>query len=394
MKISFLVQDLSDNASGRAYLLAKILQKHFKIEIVGPMFGGEIWPPLSSDKSIEYKYVRIKGKIKPYLQLMHLSRQIEGTIVYAFQPLFATLGMGLLHKIVNNRPLILDIDDWQYGFLKEQYNSRPLGLPSLRVLAFSALNFYKIDSYWNALFFDKMTCCADEITVASTWLKEKFSGTVIYHARDTELFNPDKFDKSLIRKEYGISDNNKIIMFFGTPRSYKGIEDLITAVKLAGDNNIVLVVVGINDNDLYAKNLAINAKKILGEQFRLFPWQDFEKVPKFLAMADLVVIPQRSNYATVGQVPAKIFDAMAMAKPIIATSVSDNREILNDCGWIVEPQNPKQLSEAIRHVFENPQTAKERGSKARQRCIERYSYKAAEKVLLGIFKKHKAFQRA
>jgi glycosyltransferase involved in cell wall biosynthesis len=175
-------------------------------------------------------------------------------------------------------------------------------------------------------------------------------------------------------------------MFFGTPRSYKGIEDLITAVKLTGGKNIVLVIVGINEKDSYAKDLAINAKKILGEQFRQFSWQDFEKVPKFLAMADLIVIPQRSNYATIGQVPAKIFDAMAMAKPIIATSVSDHREILNDCGWIVEPQNP------IQRVFKNPQNAKERGSKARQRCIEKYSYKATEKVLLEMFKKYKVFQ--
>ena len=34
-----------------------------------------------------------------------------------------------------------------------------------------------------------------------------------------------------------------------------------------------------------------------------------------------------------------ITDAMAMAKPIIATNVNDMPEILNGCGWIVEPGN-------------------------------------------------------
>jgi len=40
-------------------------------------------------------------------------------------------------------------------------------------------------------------------------------------------------------------------------------------------------------------------------------------------MGDVVIIPQRENFATLGQMPAKVFDAMAMAKPTIATNVSD-----------------------------------------------------------------------
>ena len=50
---------------------------------------------------------------------------------------------------------------------------------------------------------------------------------------------------------------------------------------------------------------------------------------------------------------AKILDAMAMAKPIIATNVSDIPEILDNCGWIVEPENPEQLSKSIQYVLGN-----------------------------------------
>jgi len=52
MKISILTHDLSHNCLGRAYLLAKILQRHYEMEIIGPMFGEEIWKPVADKWSI------------------------------------------------------------------------------------------------------------------------------------------------------------------------------------------------------------------------------------------------------------------------------------------------------------------------------------------------------
>jgi len=43
MKISILTPDLSHNCLGRAYLLVKILQRHYKVEIVGPIFGDGVF---------------------------------------------------------------------------------------------------------------------------------------------------------------------------------------------------------------------------------------------------------------------------------------------------------------------------------------------------------------
>jgi len=120
----------------------------------------------------------------------------------------------------------------------------------------------------------------------------------------------------------------------------------------------------------------------------VFGIQPFDKIPQFLAMADVVVIPQKKNLATIGQIPAKLFDAMAMAKPIIATDVSDIPEILDGCGWVVEPENPEKLADAIKYVFDHPLEAETMGQKAREKCIDRYSWEAMEKVLINIFKKY------
>lgn len=107
----------------------------------------------------------------------------------------------------------------------------------------------------------------------------------------------------------------------------------------------------------------------------MYEQQPFEKIPEFLASADLVVIPQKRNYSSRGQIPAKLFDAMAMARPIVASQTNDIPEILKDCGWTYEPDNIEELAQKIGLVLENTELASEMGIKARQECVNKYSNK-------------------
>jgi glycosyltransferase involved in cell wall biosynthesis len=387
MKISILTPDLSLNCLGRTYLLAKILQRHYEVEIVGPIFGDGIWEPVADDKTIEYKSVKISGRFKPYWQIWKLIKKINGDLVYASKPLFSSFGIGILKKVLKKKPLILDIDDWEMGSIRENY-SRLSIYWRFRFIVSSTLYFYNLGSYWNNLINEKLINFADEITVSNNFLKKKYGGTIIWHGRDINNFNPKKYNKKLLREKYKINDSKKVIMFLGTPREHKGVEILLNAVSIIKNKDIILFIVGIGDNDNYDKKLTKKAKEMLGDKYKGFGIQPFEKIPEFLAIADVVVIPQKKNFATVGQVPAKVFDAMTMAKPIIATNVSDLTEILDGCGWIVEPENPKKLSESIQNVLKNLKEAEEMGQNARQKCIEKYSWDAMEKILLNIFKKY------
>ena len=79
---------------------------------------------------------------------------------------------------------------------------------------------------------------------------------------------------------------------------------------------------------------------------------------------------------------------MAMAKVIIATDVSDLSEILDGCGWVVEPDKSNKLAEKIQYVLNNTEEAEAIGKKARLKCIEKYSWNAMEEILLGVLKKY------
>jgi len=54
LKISILTPDLSHNCLGRVYLLAKILQKHYEVEVVGPMVCERIWELTANLEGVQY----------------------------------------------------------------------------------------------------------------------------------------------------------------------------------------------------------------------------------------------------------------------------------------------------------------------------------------------------
>ena len=388
MLISILTPDLSHNCLGRAYLLAKILQKRYDVNIIGPSFReGIIWEPVGKLKDMQYITFPIKKFPASYRQMLKLSKKIKGDVIYASKPLFTSFGIGKLQALIKNIPLVLDIDDWELGFILNSLSQRNF-LSNIPYLAMSAVRLYGLDSYFNSLLGEKLSKSVDEITVSNEFLKKRFGGTIIYHCRNTNVFNPELYDKQAIRKMFNIDINKKVIMFAGSLDKHKGVEDLVNAINIIKDVNVLLIVVGINKSEEYSIYFENYAKNILKERFIGFGLLSFDKLPMYIAMADVYVIPQLKNFASYGQIPAKVFDAMAMGKPIIATNISDLPFILKGCGWIVEPGNIKELSDMIKFVINNLEEANLIGLKARSKCIKYYSWQAMEKIMFSIFDKY------
>ena len=95
MKISILTPDLSHNCLGRAYILAKVLQRRYDVEIVGPVFGNGIWGPVADDKDVVYKFVKFGKRFISMWKLKELYKKIDGDVIYSSKPLFTSFGLGV-----------------------------------------------------------------------------------------------------------------------------------------------------------------------------------------------------------------------------------------------------------------------------------------------------------
>lgn len=207
---------------------------------------------------------------------------------------------------------------------------------------------------------------------------EHIMGSALFIRR--KVFDPKKFDVKKEKENLGVK-NKKVIMFLGSAKPHKGLENILLSVKRTGIQKIKVLVIGVAENNKWFIDIENKFSDIL----RSYKFIKFDQIPKFLSAADLVVLPQENNPSTYGQIPAKIFDAMSMEKPIISTNVSDIANILTDCGLVVEAGKVEQLSRAIKHIFENPLEAKRMAKRAREKCIREYSLKVMEKRLEQVF---------
>jgi len=304
------------------------------------------------------------------LTIFKMLREMDADIYIACKLRPTSFGIALLKKWLSGSPVLLDIDDWEAGFY---YHSNFWG----RVGRF--LNFSNPNGLPYTWLMEKLVGFADSIIVSNRFLQDRFTGFMIRHCRDTTVLNPDNFDSQKVKMSLGLG-NNRVIMFMGTPRAHKGIDDLIQAVEGLNSSDLRLVFVGAESSFYSTRSKPSSVQ----ERVVVFPKVPFEELPKYLSAADILVIPQRDTTDTQGQSPAKLFDAMAMAKPIITTRVSDIPEVLGENGYLVEPGNPEELGRTLQYVLDHPEEARKRGLRARERCIEFYDIKVMKEKLEGL----------
>ncbi len=334
--------------------------------VVGPRFGAGLWPPVQHSATV---YRARPGRRYPAFaaDLAGLARLADGDMLYASKPRPTSFGVALLALRQRPRPLLLDVDDWEVGFF---YRSGAWGRVG------RALNVGNPNGLPWTWLCERFVGRADAVTVASRFLQSRFGGTLIPHVRDTDAWDPARYDRDEARARLGLGAH-PVVMFLGTPRGYKGVDDLVAAVdRLGGEARLVLV--GADPDRASAQRwAALPHVSMVGE----IPFDD---VPRYLAAADVVAVPQRATSDTIGQVPAKIFDAMALGRPIVATAVSMIPEILEGAGLIVPAGDVAALAEAIRRLLKDRGEAAALGRRARERCVARYSFSAARRVLFPL----------
>jgi glycosyltransferase involved in cell wall biosynthesis len=97
-----------------------------------------------------------------------------------------------------------------------------------------------------------------------------------------------------------------------------------------------------------------------------------EQLPPYLALGDIAVVPSLVEASSIF-----MLEAMAMAKPVIATNAGGLPEILTpSAGILVEPMDEIGLADAILELLRNKEKRLRLGEQAYYHVKENYSWKA------------------
>lgn len=171
----------------------------------------------------------------------------------------------------------------------------------------------------------------------------------------------------------------KVILFFGFIRAYKGLDMLIEAFSLLKGGAYRLVVAGefYEDREPYIeliRKYGLESSVTLHDRFI----KD-DEVAYFFSAADLVVQPYRSaTQSGVTQV------AFHFNKPMVVTDVGGLPEIVHDgvCGYVVKPE-PGAIAAAIEDYFTRSRE-KEMSEAVRQEK-ERFSWDRMTRAIRELY---------
>jgi glycosyltransferase involved in cell wall biosynthesis len=156
---------------------------------------------------------------------------------------------------------------------------------------------------------------------------------------------PDEQDiahwRRTIRAQIGVTDDMIVFVQVGRAHPDKGIGNFIKAAQIVHTQfgaRAVFIRVGKPgwESGESGANIALERSPLIyhaGEQLNARPW---------LAAADVCAMTSLRESC-----PNVVLEAMSVGTPVVATDVGDAALIVGECGWVVQPNTPVALAEAM-----------------------------------------------
>ena len=168
---------------------------------------------------------------------------------------------------------------------------------------------------------------ADAVTVASPVLQDVYGGTIIAQTRDELVFDPGRYDREAVRAEFGYTPDDRVVLFLGTPRRFKGLLELAQALEELGDPQIQ----ALRDRD---DPRSCGPDRAGARRRRAHPGG---RVPprvrgsRLTVIGDLVCLLQDPTHRTTEhQLPAKLTEVLAMGVPVLARETPPLEQLVRD----------------------------------------------------------------
>jgi len=207
--------------------------------------------------------------------------------------------------------------------------------------------------------------------------KRKIS--VVYNGIDLAPYKKTE-DLTQLRKELGIRQHFSLVGTVARLTPVKGLSYLLKAIPsvLASYPDTRFLIVG---GGLLLDDLKKEAAQLGIEENVIFTGSR-QDVSSLLKLFDIFVLPSLKE-----GLPFAIIEAMAASKPVIATDVKGNREVVKDgeSGILVPSKDPQSLAEAIIALIEDEGKAKKMGKNGYFRAEENFSNQKFLQNLEAVF---------
>lgn len=206
---------------------------------------------------------------------------------------------------------------------------------------------------------------------------------VVMNTEDLDYFYSLPFSENIAEK-YQPYFIISYIGGFGHPR---GIQTAISAMPqlLSEIPQARLLLVGSGSNETELRWLANRLE--VNESVEFTGWQPFHLVPSYIAASQVCLIPHIASRHTDTTIPHKIFQCMAMGKPVVVSSAKPLERIIKETSaGLVYPSGDEQaLADAVIKIYRDNGLAIKLGEAGKRAVEGKYNWKREGEKLVTLY---------
>ncbi len=187
------------------------------------------------------------------------------------------------------------------------------------------------------------------------------------------FFNTEGLDRSW-RQRMGYADGDLLLLYAGIIGHAQGLEVILKAGKrLQHRPNVRFILLG--DGPLKPELIALKDKMALSNVDFLAPVGKAE-IPAIVQAIDMAVVPLKKLPLFEGAIPSKIFENLALQKPLLLGVDGEAKVLFIDearAGLYFEPENDAELAAQIERVLQGDVSLEEMGSRGRAFVKEKFN---------------------
>jgi glycosyltransferase involved in cell wall biosynthesis len=205
----------------------------------------------------------------------------------------------------------------------------------------------------------------------------RFPGVPTYwlpNGVDLNYYNPAEIAATDWRKRNGFSENDVLFLYAGIIGLAQGLEVILSAAeKVKDQTRIHFILLGSGPEK--EKLIRLKEEKDLSNVLFLDAVGKKE-MPEIVNSIDVSVIPLKKMDLFLGAIPSKIFENLAMQKPILLGVDGEARELFiqqGNCGLYFEPENADELAKQVILLSEDKELRKKFGENGRNYVRENFN---------------------
>jgi len=185
----------------------------------------------------------------------------------------------------------------------------------------------------------------------------------------------EKFDPALsgdkVRQQYGLAKDDIVLFFMGWLYHFSGLKEVALELAKNPDPKLKFLIVG--EGDAYEDLQKIREAHGLQDRVILTGKRPYQEIPEYIASTDVCLLPAYTWEPIMRDiVPIKMYEYMAMQKPVISTRLPGVMKEFGEGNGVVYVDKPEEVVAKALELVRTGQ-ARELGLKARK-FVERNSW--------------------